>query len=310
MSCTEWPTVPTAGDLYQAIHQPRHTPDETALLLVWFHEADTAEQLYAQLEGAYSWRTLATALHRVGTRPRRRRTANQPVRDAMTKPRRTPVLESTGQPREILERMRPAFREHVRPHTKNREGDGWAAATSSTRCGAIGPRGTWTPTSVWRRRRAETTCWTGGRRLRCLPGGAPDVQATRVRAQQGQPHRRHVRHADPEHRRRDGDTRRRAGQDSEHRPDHRRQASRPGHDGAGPGSVRHRGLPNRRPRSTRDRRERRARREAQRDTDDLQEVEESVRAGRRGNCRHPGSSATDQEEPDRLRHERNPGKPV
>ena len=66
MSCTEWPAVPTARNLHQAIHQPRHTADETALLLIWFHEADTAEQLYAQLEGAYSWRTLATALHRVG----------------------------------------------------------------------------------------------------------------------------------------------------------------------------------------------------------------------------------------------------
>ena len=66
MSCTEWPTVPTARDLHRAIHQPRYTADETALLLIWFHEADTAEQLYAQLEGAYSWRTLAVALHRVG----------------------------------------------------------------------------------------------------------------------------------------------------------------------------------------------------------------------------------------------------
>lgn len=66
MSCTEWPKAPTARDLHQAIHHPRQTTDETALLLIWFHEADTAEQLYAQLEGAYSWRTLATALHRVG----------------------------------------------------------------------------------------------------------------------------------------------------------------------------------------------------------------------------------------------------
>ena len=66
MSCTAWRTVPTAENLYQAIHEPRNTAEETALLLVWFHEADTAEQLYAQLEGAYSWRTLAAALHRTG----------------------------------------------------------------------------------------------------------------------------------------------------------------------------------------------------------------------------------------------------
>ena len=41
----------------------------------------------------------------------------------MTKRSETLVLESTGQPRRILERMRPAFREHVRPHTKNLEGE-------------------------------------------------------------------------------------------------------------------------------------------------------------------------------------------
>ena len=38
--------------------------------------------------------------------------------------RKTPeTLRTKGQPREILARMRPAFREHVKPHTHQREGD-------------------------------------------------------------------------------------------------------------------------------------------------------------------------------------------
>ena len=34
--------------------------------LTWYHEADIVEQIHARLEGAYSWRELALALHRVG----------------------------------------------------------------------------------------------------------------------------------------------------------------------------------------------------------------------------------------------------
>ena len=66
MSCTEWRDVPTADDFYRAVHEPQGTNAETAILLVWYHEADMSEQLYAHLEGAYSWRALVTALHRVG----------------------------------------------------------------------------------------------------------------------------------------------------------------------------------------------------------------------------------------------------
>ncbi len=66
MSCTEWRDVPTADDFYRAVHEPQGTNAETAILLVWYHEADMSEQLYAHLEGAYSWRALVTALHRIG----------------------------------------------------------------------------------------------------------------------------------------------------------------------------------------------------------------------------------------------------
>ena len=66
MSCAGWRSVPTAAEFYKAIHQPSGTDRETAILLTWFHEADMAEQLDARLEGAYSWRQLVRALHRVG----------------------------------------------------------------------------------------------------------------------------------------------------------------------------------------------------------------------------------------------------
>ena len=66
MSCAGWRQVPTAEEFYEAVHQPTGTRRETAILLVWYHEAHTIEQLHARLEGAYSWRELARALHRVG----------------------------------------------------------------------------------------------------------------------------------------------------------------------------------------------------------------------------------------------------
>ena len=66
MSCAGWRTVPTAAEFYEAVHRPSGADRETAILLTWYHEADMAEQLYAQLEGAYSWRQLVRALHRVG----------------------------------------------------------------------------------------------------------------------------------------------------------------------------------------------------------------------------------------------------
>ena len=66
MSCAGWRTVPTAAEFHEAIHRPSGTDRETAILLTWFHEADMAEQLDARIEGAYSWRQLVRALHRVG----------------------------------------------------------------------------------------------------------------------------------------------------------------------------------------------------------------------------------------------------
>ena len=66
MSCAGWRTVPSAAEFHEAIHRPAGTDRETAILLTWFHEADLEEQLDARLEGAYSWRQLVRALHRVG----------------------------------------------------------------------------------------------------------------------------------------------------------------------------------------------------------------------------------------------------
>ena len=41
----------------------------------------------------------------------------------MTSRKRPETLSTKGQPREILARMRPAFRDHVKPHTRNAEGE-------------------------------------------------------------------------------------------------------------------------------------------------------------------------------------------
>ena len=41
----------------------------------------------------------------------------------MTSSKKPETLHTKGQPREILARMRPAFRDHVRPHTRNSEGE-------------------------------------------------------------------------------------------------------------------------------------------------------------------------------------------
>ena len=52
----------------------------------------------------------------------------------MTKPKGPEALETRGQARDILARVRPAFRDHVRPHTENGSGE----AASSTRGGSTG----------------------------------------------------------------------------------------------------------------------------------------------------------------------------
>ena len=66
MSCAGWRAVPTAAEFYAAVHDPTGDDRETAILLTWYHEVHIAEQVHARLEGAYSWRELARALHRVG----------------------------------------------------------------------------------------------------------------------------------------------------------------------------------------------------------------------------------------------------
>lgn len=58
--------IPTAEDFYRAIHEPRGTDEETGLLMTWYLEAHVSDVVKGRLEGAYSWRELARALHRVG----------------------------------------------------------------------------------------------------------------------------------------------------------------------------------------------------------------------------------------------------
>ena len=66
MSCAGWKSIPTPEEFYRAVHEPTGNDRETAILLTWYHEAETLEQVKARLEGAYSWRELVQALHRVG----------------------------------------------------------------------------------------------------------------------------------------------------------------------------------------------------------------------------------------------------
>ena len=66
MSCAGWRKTPSAQEFYDAVHAPRGTSREAAILLTWYHEADVIEQLDARLEEAYSWRDLVQAFHRVG----------------------------------------------------------------------------------------------------------------------------------------------------------------------------------------------------------------------------------------------------
>ena len=122
MSCAGWTTIPSAREFHRAVHDPSGSDRETAILLTWYHEADTLEHAKAWLEGAYTWRALARALHRVRADPRRGGPKTEPLRRAMTGEKK-PDLELRGQPAGILERMRPAFKTHVRPHTENREGE-------------------------------------------------------------------------------------------------------------------------------------------------------------------------------------------
>ena len=58
--------IPKPEDFHRAIHAPLGTTKETGILLTWYHEAHLSDVVNARLAGAYSWRELARALHRVG----------------------------------------------------------------------------------------------------------------------------------------------------------------------------------------------------------------------------------------------------
>lgn len=58
--------IPRPEDFHRAIHAPLGTAKETGILLTWYHEAHLSDVVNARLEGAYSWRELVRALHRVG----------------------------------------------------------------------------------------------------------------------------------------------------------------------------------------------------------------------------------------------------
>ena len=65
-SCGGWSEPPTAAELHDAVLA--ETPDgrQQAILMTWASEAEWFELLQARLENAYTFRTLAAALHRIG----------------------------------------------------------------------------------------------------------------------------------------------------------------------------------------------------------------------------------------------------
>lgn len=66
LSCAGWTTEPTSEEFYRVVHDPQRTRRNAEILLIWYHEAEIPELLYARLEEAYAWRDLVRALHHAG----------------------------------------------------------------------------------------------------------------------------------------------------------------------------------------------------------------------------------------------------
>ena len=64
-SCAGWPEKPDAAELYEAMRNPQPTERQKAIANVMVIEATHDEILLAHLEGAYTWRQLARAIHRI-----------------------------------------------------------------------------------------------------------------------------------------------------------------------------------------------------------------------------------------------------
>ena len=65
-SCAGWKRPPTAGELYEAIRADGPSKRQEAVLRTWLLEATWGELLDAWVQQVYTWRELATAMHRIG----------------------------------------------------------------------------------------------------------------------------------------------------------------------------------------------------------------------------------------------------
>lgn len=63
-SCSGWVDPPAPQEFYDAVRTPTPTPRQQDIVRMWASEADTGEVIRAWVEGVYTWRQLAGALHR------------------------------------------------------------------------------------------------------------------------------------------------------------------------------------------------------------------------------------------------------
>ena len=63
-SCCGWVDPPTPPEFYDAVRTLTPTPRQQDIVRMWASEAGTGEVIRAWVEGVYTWRQLAGALHR------------------------------------------------------------------------------------------------------------------------------------------------------------------------------------------------------------------------------------------------------
>lgn len=82
--CCGWRTPPTPAEVYDAMRAEEPTERQLNVMTVLLSDATFDEVLLAHLEGAFTWRQLARAMHRHGCLPPQR--AREIARFARTRP--------------------------------------------------------------------------------------------------------------------------------------------------------------------------------------------------------------------------------
>ena len=123
MSCAGWRTVPTAAEFYEAIHRPSGADRETAILLTWYHGSGHGRATLRTARGGVQLAATRAGAAPGGADGGRRSRKGQSVRRTMTSRKTPETLTTKGQPTDILARIRPAFRKHIRPVTRGTRGE-------------------------------------------------------------------------------------------------------------------------------------------------------------------------------------------